>query len=65
MHEERYDGADQEHHKKDLGDAHGAGSNATKAKKCGDQGNHKKDDCIVKHENIPFEAVECNNATCA
>jgi hypothetical protein len=63
MHEERDDGTDQEHHKKDFGDAHGAGGNTTETEYCSNNRNYKKDDGVVQHEDIPFEVGDCSPAT--
>ncbi len=47
------DGHDHKDEEQDLGDADGAGSNATKAEDCGDQSDHQKNDCVVQHDHLP------------
>src|SRR6202043_3116958 len=42
--------SNQEHHKKDLGDASGASGNAAKTQDAGDDRDYEEYDCVVKHE---------------
>src|SRR4029079_1300452 len=62
-HEERDDEGDEEDEEQDLGDARGAGSDATEAQDRGDESDDEENGSPVKHGDSPFELMLVSGAT--
>jgi hypothetical protein len=54
VHQERHDGADQEHHEQNFSDACSAGGESAETEYCGNQSDDEEYDGIVKHVGTCF-----------
>eukprot|EP01034_Spumella_vulgaris_P032159 gene32159-39716_t len=53
---ERHHGHDHKHKEQNLCDAHSTRGNAAKAKNCGHQRDHQKNNCVMQHHHLPKSA---------